>query len=236
MLSALVALISAAGVLSQSASDTAILDAPRTANILAGQCSTDYSLAILTPTIHQTSQPCTPSQAVPRHPPSISAPFRATCCGFPSCNFILDLLNQFAQCRYEEAIGVRWHLLYLWDICSNLLCRIFYFFKINNVPSFKNKTRTKIVPRITSTSKLTNYTTQPQVMLNMGFSATGLSTLDPSFTVDDGDFSSGQFAGAAVLGDDTNNWLDVFKGTSIHGVFLMASVSSTQSLWLIILF
>ena len=31
------------------------------------------------------------------------------------------------------------------------------------------------------------------------------------------------FAGAAVLGDEANNWLDVFKDTSIHGVFLMAS-------------
>ena len=65
-------------------------------------------------------------------------------------------------------------------------------------------------------------------MLNMGFSQSGLLTLDPSLAVEDPEFSQGQFADAAELGDDTAHWLDVFKGTNIHGIFLMASVSSRK--------
>nr|WAW38284.1 DyP-type peroxidase [Auricularia mesenterica] len=100
----------------------------------------------------------------------------------------------------------------------------FYFFTINNPLTFKLKLRTIIAPFLTSTKRLMNVSTQPIVALNVAFSQSGLTTLNVTDDLGDAAFKAGQFADAANLGDPgTGNWKPAFKGTKIHGVFLMAS-------------
>ncbi|KZV89881.1 Dyp-type peroxidase [Exidia glandulosa HHB12029] len=102
----------------------------------------------------------------------------------------------------------------------------FLFFSINNPKSFKLKLRTLVAPFITSAKQLMNVKTQPIVALNLAFSQTGLTTLNVTDDLGDAVFTKGQFADATNLGDPgTDNWKPAFKGTSVHGVFLMASDS-----------
>ena len=99
----------------------------------------------------------------------------------------------------------------------------FYFFHINNAPAFKVALKSYL-PKITSTATLLSPpSSQPLAFVNVAFSQTGLTTLGITDNLGDSQFSSGQFADAENLGDDTSQWEAPFKGTNIHGVFLIGS-------------
>ena len=112
----------------------------------------------------------------------------------------------------------------------NKKLEVFYFFSINNVASFKSKLKSNIVPRITSTTDILS-TSQPQVMLNMAFSRTGLNTLGHTESFQDPSFDNGMLADSGALGDPSvsTNWRSEFQGTNIHGLFLIASVRELAS-------
>ena len=61
------------------------------------------------------------------------------------------------------------------------------------------------------------------------FSQTGLNTLGYPSNMFDSPFQKGQWADANNLRDvkPTSNWLPVFQGTNIHGVWLFASDNIT---------
>lgn len=100
----------------------------------------------------------------------------------------------------------------------------FVFFEIKNPTAFKIILRTLIVPFITSTARIIGPpNTQPLAALNVAFSQQGLNALGITDNLGDPIFSAGQFADAPNLGDDLNDWEAPFKGTNIHGVFLIAS-------------
>ena len=103
---------------------------------------------------------------------------------------------------------------------------LFLFFGINNAISFKNKVRSNVVPRITSTTDLLT-SPQPQVMLNIAFSRTGLNALGQATSFQEPAFDGGMFTDVGDLGvaNVATNWISAFQGTNIHGVFLIASVS-----------
>ncbi|KZV91225.1 peroxidase TAP [Exidia glandulosa HHB12029] len=108
----------------------------------------------------------------------------------------------------------------------------FIFWTINDPARFKSTLRAFIVPQITSVQQLLSTTTQPLVALNVAFSQTGLQALNITDNLSDAAFSRGQFADANALGDPdpTKNgtaWVDAFRGTNIHGVFLLASDNAT---------
>jgi Dyp-type peroxidase family len=101
---------------------------------------------------------------------------------------------------------------------------LFSFFHINNPDSFKKKMTEQIAVLITSTAQLISPKFQPASAITLAFSATGLKALNVAGDLGDAPFASGQFADATNLGDPgTNNWVQAFKGTNIHGVFLIAS-------------
>lgn len=102
---------------------------------------------------------------------------------------------------------------------------LFYFFQINDADSFKRKLHTDIVPLVTSVHQLLSTLTQPVVALNIAFSQSGLNALNITDDLSDPVFSRGQFADAAFLGDvgGGSGWVAAFKGTAIHGVFILAS-------------
>ncbi|KAF5375779.1 hypothetical protein D9757_008977 [Collybiopsis confluens] len=100
---------------------------------------------------------------------------------------------------------------------------LFLFFKIQNVKAFKSQLGAKILPLITSTTKLLSVSTQPTTAVNIAFSQRGLTALGVTDNLGDSDFSSGQFSGASSLGDQTSNWVPQFSGTDIDGVLLLAS-------------
>ena len=103
----------------------------------------------------------------------------------------------------------------------------FFFFTIKNVKNFKKVLRAG-ANLITTTSQLLDVNKQPpNAMVNVAFSQTGLTALNVTDNLGDPVFSGGQFADAANLGDPgTDNWVGAFKGTNIHGVFLLASDST----------
>jgi hypothetical protein len=97
------------------------------------------------------------------------------------------------------------------------------FFKINNAAGFKSALKSYL-PQITSTATLIGPAAQqPLTYVNLAFSQTGLTTLGITDNLNDLQFSAGQFADAASLGDDTSKWIAPFTGTSIHGVFVLGS-------------
>jgi hypothetical protein len=97
------------------------------------------------------------------------------------------------------------------------------FFEINNAAGFKSALRSYL-PQITSTATLiAPPAQQPLTYVNLAFSQTGLNTLGIKDSLNDDQFSAGQFADAASLGDDTSKWIAPFTGTSIHGVFILGS-------------
>lgn len=81
------------------------------------------------------------------------------------------------------------------------------------------------LPEITSTTQVISPAAQqPLAMLNIAFSASGLTTLGVLDPLGDLFFPAGQFADAESLGDPgTTNWVDAFQGTDVHGVMLIAS-------------
>ncbi|KAF8322306.1 peroxidase TAP [Clavulina sp. PMI_390] len=105
---------------------------------------------------------------------------------------------------------------------------LFYFFQINNAAGFKTCLKTNVVPLVTSTYQiLSPPAQQPLALLNIAFSQSGLTTLGITDNLGDSQFAGGQWADATNLNDDTSTWEDVWKGTNIHGVFLMASDQQT---------
>ncbi|KAF8494772.1 hypothetical protein JB92DRAFT_2995234 [Gautieria morchelliformis] len=103
---------------------------------------------------------------------------------------------------------------------------LFYFFHINNVKSFKRSLKI-LAPLITTTTQLLDVKKQPDALVNVAFSQTGLTALAVNDTLGDPVFAGGQFADAGNLGDPgTVNWVQAFKGTNIHGLFILASDSS----------
>ncbi|KAK0451293.1 fungal peroxidase [Desarmillaria tabescens] len=101
---------------------------------------------------------------------------------------------------------------------------LFFFFGIQNTTDFKNKLATDIHPLITSTTQILDVTTQPLTAVNLAFSQSGLSTLGITDDLGDQFYSQGQEADSAAIGDPgTGNWVQSFAGTSVHGVFLLAS-------------
>ncbi|KAI0804730.1 hypothetical protein BC629DRAFT_1203838 [Irpex lacteus] len=100
----------------------------------------------------------------------------------------------------------------------------FVFFHINDPTRFKGVLKTYASANITSVATLVSPpSSQPLAFVNVAFSQTGLTTLGVSDNLGDTQFASGQFADASGLGDDINKWETAFKGTNIHGVFLIGS-------------
>lgn len=103
---------------------------------------------------------------------------------------------------------------------------LFYFFTINDAAAFKAALKGTIISRVTSTQTLLgDVSAQPSAMLNIAFSNTGLQKLGVTDNLGDSIFTGGQFKDASVLKDDdpATNWVQGFQGTSVHGVFLLAS-------------
>jgi len=100
---------------------------------------------------------------------------------------------------------------------------LFFFFSIKDAATFKSKLASDIKPLVTTTTQLLSVSTQPNTALNVAFSKTGLDTLGVTDSLGESLFNAGQFADAAALGDLTSNWDPEFKGTGVHGVFLLAS-------------
>lgn len=102
---------------------------------------------------------------------------------------------------------------------------LFYFFKINDVATFKKQLRTNVIPLVTSTRTIISpAASQPLAFLNIAFSQSGLRTLGINDDLGDPNFEAGQWAEAQTgLGDDISGWESVWQGTNIHGVFLIGS-------------
>ncbi|KAF7357447.1 Dye-decolorizing peroxidase [Mycena sanguinolenta] len=100
---------------------------------------------------------------------------------------------------------------------------LFYFFAVNDAATFKEKLASKILPLITSTTEILSVDTQPITAVNIAFSNTGLVALGVTDDLGDPDFVSGQFNETSTIGDNPSLWDPAFAGTSIHGVFLLAS-------------
>ncbi|KAJ3829209.1 fungal peroxidase [Lentinula raphanica] len=101
---------------------------------------------------------------------------------------------------------------------------LFFFFNIVNSTLFRTQLGSGILPLITPTSQLLAVDTQPTTAVNIAFSQRGLDTLGITDDLGDTSFSNGQLDNvASILGDETSNWESAFAGTSIHGVFLLAS-------------
>ncbi|KIJ50749.1 hypothetical protein M422DRAFT_245419 [Sphaerobolus stellatus SS14] len=87
---------------------------------------------------------------------------------------------------------------------------LFVFFSITNSTLFKEKLKSDIKVRVTTTTQLLPDSTQP------------ITALNPLFT-------AGQEADATVLGNPgTTNWVPSFLGKQIHGVFLLASDTASN--------
>ena len=103
---------------------------------------------------------------------------------------------------------------------------LFFFFHIDNVPAFKSSLKA-LSPFITTTPQLLQVSTQPDTLVNVAFSFTGLTALGFNDTLGDPTFAAGQFVDAPALGDPgTANWVPAFKGTNVHGLFILASDST----------
>ncbi|KAK0186269.1 fungal peroxidase [Armillaria mellea] len=101
---------------------------------------------------------------------------------------------------------------------------LFFFFGIQNATDFKSKLVTDIHPLITSTTQILDVTTQPLTAVNIAFSQSGLTALGITDDLGDQFYSTGQEADSAAIGDPgTGSWVQSFAGTSVHGVFLLAS-------------
>lgn len=103
---------------------------------------------------------------------------------------------------------------------------LFFFYTINNAAAYKAALKKTVVPLVTSTATLIGPASgQPAALVNVAYSQSGLKKLNVNDNLGDSVFSAGQFADAANLKDNapTTNWVKAFQGTSVHGVFLIAS-------------
>jgi hypothetical protein len=106
---------------------------------------------------------------------------------------------------------------------------LFYFFSISNVAAFKLALKNNVVPLVTSTATLLDTpSNQPLAFLNIAFSQSGLTQLGITDNLGDANFANGMFADATNLGDVPNDYEAAFKGTSVHGVFLIGSDETTH--------
>ncbi|KAH7099486.1 dye-decolorizing peroxidase precursor [Auriculariales sp. MPI-PUGE-AT-0066] len=101
--------------------------------------------------------------------------------------------------------------------------QLFYFFSIQNATDFKTKLKNNVAPIVTSAQQMLTTSTQPIVAVNIAFSQTGLTALGVTDNVGSGEFNGGQFQSTFILGDDPANWVTALAGTTVHGVFLLAS-------------
>ncbi|KAJ7590169.1 fungal peroxidase [Mycena floridula] len=110
---------------------------------------------------------------------------------------------------------------------------LFFFFHINDVPTFRSHLSADIHPLVTDVTELLSNDTQPATLVNIAFSQAGLNTLGVTDQLGDSLFSAGQAAGAADLGDGpgagTGNWEPAFVTGTIHGVLILAS-STTDNI------
>jgi hypothetical protein len=101
---------------------------------------------------------------------------------------------------------------------------LFYFFSITNPTAFKTALKNNITPLITSAATLLSPpSSQPLAFLNVAFSQAGLTTLGVTDNLGDTQFASGMYADATALGDVQADYEAPFRGTAIHGVFLIGS-------------
>lgn len=102
---------------------------------------------------------------------------------------------------------------------------LFYFFEIKDAAFFKFALRNHVIHFITSTAVLlSDPQSQPLAFMNIAFSQRGLHALQIKDDLGDPFFTAGQLNDAPQLGDDVDgDWDPAFKGTGIHGVFLIAS-------------
>lgn len=101
---------------------------------------------------------------------------------------------------------------------------LFFFFGITNATDFKIHLAADIHPLITTTTQLLSVSTQPITAVNIAFSQTGLTALGVTDILKDDAFADGQHVDATNLKDPGDvNWVPGFAGTSVHGVFLLAS-------------
>jgi Dyp-type peroxidase family len=103
---------------------------------------------------------------------------------------------------------------------------LFFFYSINNATAYKAALKKTVVPLVTSTATLIGPASgQPAALVNVAYSQSGLKKLNVNDNLGDSVFAAGQFADAANLKDNApaTNWVKAFQGTSVHGVFLIAS-------------
>jgi hypothetical protein len=102
--------------------------------------------------------------------------------------------------------------------------QLIYFFKINNAKSFKSVFKKSVIPLITSVYQMADVpANQPDAIVNVAFTQTGLKTLGITDDLKDPHFSAGQYVDSRSLGDaTTKNWVPTFKGTGTHGVFIIS--------------
>ncbi|KAJ7589975.1 DyP-type peroxidase [Mycena floridula] len=110
---------------------------------------------------------------------------------------------------------------------------LFFFFQINDAPTFRSHLSADIHPLVTNVTELLSNDTQPATLVNIAFSQAGLNALGVTDQLGDSLFSAGQAAGAADLGDGpgagTGNWEPAFVPGTIHGVLILAS-STTDNI------
>jgi hypothetical protein len=102
---------------------------------------------------------------------------------------------------------------------------LFFFFRIKDPKVFKAAMLRYIIPRITSTAQLISPpSSQPDALLNVAFTASGLATLGVFDNLNDHVYTQGQYSDAYNLGDPGyKNWVKGFVGNdTTHGVFLIA--------------
>ena len=97
------------------------------------------------------------------------------------------------------------------------------FFEIKDPKKFKSKLGTDIHSRITSAIQILDVNTQPLAGTNIAFSQRGLNVLGIKDDLKDSHFKAGQIKDAAAYGDGIQNWEPSFAGTTVHGVFTIAS-------------
>ncbi|THV02655.1 fungal peroxidase [Dendrothele bispora CBS 962.96] len=140
-----------------------------------------------------------------------------------------DLPRPNNNARISSASAAAASALNLNDIQGDILIGMkknkerFFFFGINDAATFKSKLASDIKSLVTTTNQLLSVNTQPTTAVNIAFSHTGLTTLGVTDSLGESLFDQGQFADLSSLGDIESNWVPGFKGTGVHGVFLLAS-------------
>ncbi|EIN06909.1 peroxidase TAP [Punctularia strigosozonata HHB-11173 SS5] len=104
----------------------------------------------------------------------------------------------------------------------------FFFFHINDPAQFKTDMKNQLSVIASVATLISPPAQQPAAYVNVAFSQSGLTTLGITDDLGDAAFTTGQFADAENLNDDITQWQSEFKGTNIHGVFLVCSDVGTN--------